>query len=952
MTEKEPDVEPKAPVSGNKPPSSSSGSGGGRKFIAVIVALLIVIVALSYLDVNGHVFAGKGPTATVSTTQQYIDTGQQFNLTISTQSKFSYAHVYFGDNSMLNYTYNGSNKFNVTHVYNSPGNYFVFFKVFSGNSVYSSFNHIVQISVAARISQINPDSTYGIFNLLGSSTNATVGNNTLIYKPGTNLSFALGYSSAPSNTSYQVVFQKVSVIGPFSSSDSVSYQFNTLTHQYEIPSLSSEMNISNLATGYYQVAISTMTANLSATNVSGNMTYLGQINTSAPEYNTTYYEDIIISNNAALYTPSSTAGSFLNAEVVNGVDNNMDFALQDTVNGQEIVDNVIQYLVAFNGSSDTSFMPELATQLPTIANGGINSNYANYTQTTPWGTTYTTHLQPYENYTFKINSNASFTDGSPVTAWDFLYSMARTIILWTALNAQGSYLAEFLLPGDPSNSNTFYNITQNITIDNATNSITFHFQSPQSTAVVYQLMATDGSEAEAASWYISHGAGLTWSPQGFQAYQKYGIPTNYNTYIENHLMSDGPYKLEYMVPGSQVVLVANPNFVSPGPWDPKPTIGQVTIEYLGSEASAYLLMKQGAAQAGALPSADWNEVQSLVAAHQFKVYHYNELSFNFFEFNANVNLTELPKMGPGANLPATLFMNQNIRKVFAYTFNYSEYINYQVGNKIFNTTFQIPYVGYLPLGAQYYESANALNASGSAVPYFNMAIAREYLNSFLNGTGTDSGSAMKVSWSSSTNEVMYNGNQLQIPIFVPKAHPSLLAAATTWHSALKKLGIASTQVKIAENDIFSVTQGSNYLPVSWGGWFSSFAFPNRIASIGLPTNETSYIGAGDFNPYYFSSASGAATYNMTQVANMNQMIKDYHNAVANGTNSAVAKEWYWKANGMLVNASYMVFVGQGVGSWVLSTKLNNQDILNYELNPFEAGVSRLMYAGISYNATT
>lgn len=950
MTEKEPSMEPKAPAGGNRPPSSSPGSGGSRKFLAVIVALLIVIVALSYLDINGHVFAGKGPTATVSTTQQFIDTGQQMNMTISAQSKFSYAHVYFGDNTMMNYTYNGSNKFNVSHVYNSPGNYFVFFKLFNGNSVYSSFNHLVQISVASKLSQENPDSSYGIFNLISSSTNGTVGNNTLIYKPGTNLSFALGYSTAPSNTSYQVVYQNVNVIGPFSSSDSVSYQFNTLTGQYQIPALSSEMNISNMAAGYYQVAVRTMTANLSATNVSGNLTYLGQINTSAPEYNTTFYEDIVIASSAGLYTPAGAAGSFLNAEVVNGVDNNMDFALQDTVNGQEVVDQVIQYLVAFNGSSDTQFMPELATQLPSLSNGGINSNYANYTQTTPWGATYTTHLKPYENYTFKISSNATYTDGSPVTAWDFLYSMARTIVLSTSLNSQGGYLAEFLLPGDIAHSNTFYNITQNITINNASNSITFHFQSPESTAVVYQLMATDGSEAESANWYIAHGAGLTWSPSGFQAYQKYGIPTNYNTYIENHLMSDGAYKLAYMVPGSEVVLVANPNFVSPGPWDPKPTIGQVTIEYVSSEPSAYLLMKQGAAQAGALPSANWNEVQSLVAANQFKVYHYNELSFNFFEFNANINESAVGKQGPGANLPQTLFMSQNMRKVFAYSFNYSEYINYQVGNKVFNTTFQIPYVGYLPVGAQYYESASALNASGSAVPYFNLNTARQYLNYYLNGSGNDNGAAMGVSWSS--GKVMYNGHQLNIPIFIPNLHPSLLEAATSWTSALAKLGIASTQVQVPEDNIFVQTQANNYMPVAWGGWFSSFAFPNRIASIGLPTNLTSYIGAGDINPYWFSSASGAPTYNSTQVADMNQAIQDYQNAVANGTNSAVAKEWYWKANGMLVNASYVVFIGQGVGNWVLSTALNNQNILNYELNPFEAGVSRLMYAGLSYNTTT
>lgn len=950
MTETDSGTEPPAPPKNTTKGPSGGGSGGSRKFIAIIVALLMVIVALSYLDLSHNISSASGPNASVSTTQQYIDTGQQFNLTINAKAKFSYAHVYFGDNSVTNYTYNGKAKFNVTHVYNSPGNYFVFYKLFNGKSVYSSFNQLVQVSVASKVATQSPYSSYGYVNLIDSSTNGTVGNNTLVYNPGTNLSFAVGYAQEPSNSSYQVVYQKININGPFSASDSIGYDYNYVNQLYQIPQQSSVFNISDLTTGYYQLSIRTMTANLTTTNVSGTFMHLGAINSSMKEYNTTYYEDIVISSNAGLYSKSSAAGAFLNAEVVNGVDNNMDFALQDTVNGQEVVDQVIQYLVAFNGSSDTSFMPELAKQLPTISNGGINSNYANYTQKTPWGTTYKTHIKPYENYTFKIRGNATYTNGAPVTAWDFLYSMARTIMLEDSSNAQGGYLSEFLLPGNYANSNTFYNITQNITINNASNSITFHFQKPESTAVVYQLLATDGSEAESANWYAAHGAGLTWSPAGFQAYKKYGNPANYNTYIVNHLMSDGPYKLAYMVPGSKVVLVANPSFVSPGPWDPAPKIGQITIEYIGSEPSAYLLMKSGAAQAAALPSANWNEVQSLQAAGKVKVYHFNELSFRFFEFNANINETAVK--GYSGNLPQTLFMNQNIRKAFAYSFNYNEYINYQVGNKVFNTTFQIPYAGYLPVGAQYYESMNALNKSGSPVPYYNMNTAHQYMNNFINGTGADSAGAMKVTMTSA-GVAMYNGAQLTVPIFIPTAHPALQAAVSTWAKSLAELGIKVSEQPIAEDTIFLQEQGNNFMPVAWGGWFSSFAFPNRIASIGLPTNQTSYLGAGDVTPYWFSGAGGnSPTSNSTQVSNMNLAIQDFNKALANGTNPTVAKMWYWKANGLLINASYYVFIGQGVGYWVLSTQLNNQGILNYELNPFEAGVNRLMYAGLSYNATT
>ncbi len=61
----------------------------------------------------------------------------------------------------------------------------------------------------------------------------------------------------------------------------------------------------------------------------------------------------------------------------------------------------------FTYNEDLSVMPNLAMELPSIANGGISED----------GLT----------YTVKLNPEAMWSDGQPVTAQDFVYSMKRAL---------------------------------------------------------------------------------------------------------------------------------------------------------------------------------------------------------------------------------------------------------------------------------------------------------------------------------------------------------------------------------------------------------------------------------------------------------------------------------------------------------------------------------------------
>lgn len=70
---------------------------------------------------------------------------------------------------------------------------------------------------------------------------------------------------------------------------------------------------------------------------------------------------------------------------------------------------IYETLIFFNGGRTDSYVPMLATEVPTVKNGGISAD----------GRT----------YTFKIRQGVKFHDGSPMTAADVKYSLMRFMLM-------------------------------------------------------------------------------------------------------------------------------------------------------------------------------------------------------------------------------------------------------------------------------------------------------------------------------------------------------------------------------------------------------------------------------------------------------------------------------------------------------------------------------------------
>src|SRR3989454_8285186 len=71
--------------------------------------------------------------------------------------------------------------------------------------------------------------------------------------------------------------------------------------------------------------------------------------------------------------------------------------------------NIYETLVFFKGARTDLYEPMLATEVPTVANGGISNDG--------------------KTYTFKIRQGVKFTDGNPLTAEDVKYSLMRIMLM-------------------------------------------------------------------------------------------------------------------------------------------------------------------------------------------------------------------------------------------------------------------------------------------------------------------------------------------------------------------------------------------------------------------------------------------------------------------------------------------------------------------------------------------
>ena len=508
--------------------------------------------------------------------------------------------------------------------------------------------------------------------------------------------------------------------------------------------------------------------------------------------------------------------------------------------GFEELENAFQTLVYYNGSSTVSFIPVLAAALPTRENGGISADYT--------------------SYTFQIRNDQYFSNGDPVTAYDVWFSMARCLAFTGGTPGTPDWIqAQFLVPGVQNGTATVYTnntwavATSAITYDNASNTVTFNFNRPMPSTLVFQVLANPEGAGIVDSRYASS-VGAGFNEATWDNYKNEANSASYNTQMMWSPVGSGPFMVQSYTPGESVELVPNPHYGGvPGIAKQTSTI---VIDWVKTADTALLMLQDGAADsASGLPPTDFPAVQKLQSQGLVNIYNFPTFDVYVYNFNIEVDKAlEATQFGTGFNEPSNYFADLPTRMAWINAYDYAGYLNNILGNAKYGTTFGTGFQGVIPAGMIYYVPPAELGG----LPEQNLDAAK----------GNFSISA----WAN---------QKITIPIVVLVGDAVDLAAAEEWAGTLAQISNGNINAKVVQvtipQAVSLLAEGQDPMPVSFNEW------------------APDYPDASDYvNPFYqeggyFTSGSNLLASNLASLppSTANDVVH------VNGTAYSQAQVWGW-----------------------------------------------------------
>jgi len=852
------------------------------KALAAVIIVVIVVAVVAGVVLLTHRSPTTIPPIAVASTSLTAAAGTPVTFSVYNPVKTAQITFYFGDGASA--TTNGSSP-SVTHVYSIPGHYYVMAEeTLNGKVVSNTTNSLISLYITPSVSP--SEAPYISVPVISFNTTKSPG--APIVKAGETVYLYGSYLELPSNTNITKYVWNFGngttyTVAANSSNDYLP-EVNPVAVTYDKP-------------GLYFVTLTVITENIS---------YFG----GAPvTYNYSIGQTIAVSGPGMNFAPYTYQGNVTNPGVITVAENvaggpySFDPQVDYESVGFEVVSNIFATLLVYNGSSTTSFIPFVATEIPTTSNGGISNDYT--------------------TYTFHIRQGLRFSNGDNLTAYDVWYTMIRDMLFVGGTPGTPDWiLAQYLIPGatigvpvvTQSNMNqSFQEIMSAVTYNNATQTVTFHLVKPTPPQLFFTAIADPlGAGIIDAQWLQSIGGGITFTPQGFLNYEQYGNEGHYIAQMQNDPVSSGPYMIQSYVPGQSVTLVPNPYF--PGvPGIPKVN-DTVVIEWVKDPETAYNLFQSGLADiVTQLPTNFFPLLKQSEAQGQASLYSFPTLSEFFFVFNINISESGLKQFGAQYHIPSDYFANLLVREAFAYAFNYSNYINDIVGNQKYGFDFASPYAGVIIPGLPYYTPPSQLQG----VPTFNLTYATELMK--------ESGE--------------YNVS-VNFPIIVSSGDTVDYAAANMWAAALHQMdpNIQASATYLPFSTIIAdEIPGDNPMPIYYLGWIADYPYPSDFVNAMYLENGT-YPAPDGWTVQYLQSLgynNEAALYNQ-----LNNLIEQADNA----TNAAQATQLYKQAEQIAIQLYMYVYTQQPNYFWVVKPYMTGYHVqISYEENPMIGGAGDSLY---------
>ncbi len=320
----------------------------------------------------------------------------------------------------------------------------------------------------------------------------------------------------------------------------------------------------------------------------------------------------------------------------------------DTASSEIYLWNIYETLIFFNGGSTGTFVPMLASQVPSVANGGISNG----------GRT----------YKFTLRSGLKFADGHPVTAEDVKYSLLRFMFMdrdggpsWILL---APILGEDVTRDDKGvfQSALFNRASQAITASGNTISVTLK----EPYAAFLSIMAQWSMVAD-KDFVVSNG-GWDGSAAGLARLNNPAKPED--TTLFSKAMGTGPFKLvQWDRQTRQAILERNTNY-----WRAPAKLARVIYKVVEDFGPRRLSLQQGDADIVSVNRVEQSQVEGLQGVRI--VDNLPQLVVTGIYMNLKIDVGGgNPDVGSGRldgnGVPANFFADVNVRRGIAYAFDYA-----------------------------------------------------------------------------------------------------------------------------------------------------------------------------------------------------------------------------------------------------------------------------------------
>jgi ABC-type transport system substrate-binding protein len=327
-------------------------------------------------------------------------------------------------------------------------------------------------------------------------------------------------------------------------------------------------------------------------------------------------------------------------ESIKGNPESFDPAVGYETVGGELFQNIYESLLFYDRESATALKGQLATEVPTVENGGISADGM--------------------NYTFNLRPNVKFSNGNDFTAEDVVYSFQRSLALNDPHSATWM-IGQVLIPdyyeygagGNATGGSGWdWAVPQDVIAEHiwAINDTAVRFNLTQPYPAFNSVLAYNIGNIVDKDYVESIG-GISYA--GYEAMDK----------DWHHMMGTGPYKIDDFRSQEVTRLVANPTY-----WDGEAAIGTVLIKQVSDANTRILHLKSGEADAVFVPRQQKLTVEDAegIAVVQGKP----TFNVEFLGLNQDLKVNSTK-----TNVPADFFADRNVRLAFAYAFDYTTYIN-------------------------------------------------------------------------------------------------------------------------------------------------------------------------------------------------------------------------------------------------------------------------------------